>query len=157
VAEDIRVENVICLSFEQSTFDAVWSRGVLHATGDTQKAVDEIHRVLKPGGIAIISHFYRKPSWMFWLSKYGKENIEFKEEDPPVNDFLTEKEILLFFKDFEIVELARDHYQALPTVRTGTKAFLYNNLFRPIYNLTPEGFSKKLAYKFSVTAKKPIS
>ena len=44
-------------------------------------AVREVRRVLKPGGIAMISHIYRRPSWMRLLSKYGKENIEFKEEE----------------------------------------------------------------------------
>lgn len=151
-AEDVREENARDLSFPDETFDAVWSRGVLHATGDTPQAIREIRRVLKPGGRAIISHFYRRPSWMYWISKLGRENIEYKEEDPPVNDFLTEKEILDMFVGFEIVEAVQDHYRALPVARTGLKAFLYTWVFRPLYNLLPEALAKRLAYKLSVTA-----
>jgi ubiquinone/menaquinone biosynthesis C-methylase UbiE len=153
-AEDVRVENVRELSFADETFDAVWARGVLHATGDTAQAVREIRRVLKPGGRAIISHFYRKPSWMYWISRLGRENIEYKEEDPPVNDFLTEAQILSFFEGFDIVEAVQDHYRALPVARRGLKAALYTYGFRPTYNLLPASLAKRLAYKLSVTAVK---
>jgi ubiquinone/menaquinone biosynthesis C-methylase UbiE len=66
-AESVHTENASELSFPDETFDAVWSNGVLHATGDTRARVAEARRVLKTGGRAIISHFYRKPSWMYLL------------------------------------------------------------------------------------------
>jgi len=150
--EDARVENGLDLSFPDGTFDAVWSNGVLHATGDTPRAIREVHRVLKPGGRAIISHFYRKPSWMYVLSKFGRENIEYKEEDPPVNEFLTNDEILAMFHGFEVVEAVPEHHRALPVSRTGLKAALYKTVFKPTYNALPEALAKKLAYKLSVTA-----
>jgi ubiquinone/menaquinone biosynthesis C-methylase UbiE len=150
--ESVETANVLNLHFKDNTFDAVWACGVLHHTGNTQRAIDELFRVLKPGGRAIVSHLYRRPSWMFYLSKYGKENIEFKEEDPPVTDFLTEEEILPMFSKFSIEETAQDHYRLLPVARTGLKAFLYMKILKPAYNLIPEAFAKKLAYKFSVTA-----
>lgn len=152
--EDVRVENVLSLSFADDTFDAVWANGVLHATGDTRQAIREVRRVLKPGGRAIISHFYRRPSWMYWLSRLGRENIEFKAEDPPVNDFLTEAEILSMFTGFGIEDTAREHYRALPTVRGGLKGTLYKYGFRPLYNALPEPLAQRLAYKYSVTAVK---
>ncbi len=40
-AEDVRVENVLDLSFHDNTFDAVWACGVLHHTGNTEKAISE--------------------------------------------------------------------------------------------------------------------
>ncbi len=151
-AEDVRVENARSLSFDDNTFDAVWANGVLHATGDTVQAIREVHRVLKPGGLAIISHFYRKPSWMYWLSRYGRENIEFKEQDPPSNEFYTQREILAMFNGFEIQEAVQEHYRALPVHRSGLKAALYTRVFMPLYNLLPEGMAKGFAYKYSVTA-----
>jgi ubiquinone/menaquinone biosynthesis C-methylase UbiE len=153
-AEAVRTANALDLPFDDDTFDAVWSNGVLHATGDTRRAIQEARRVLKPGGRAIISHFYRKPSWMYLLHRYGAENIEYQDEDPPVNDFYTEEEILSMFDGFEIVEAAPEHYRALPVCRSGLKAALYRYGFRPLYNLVPERLAKKLAYKLSVTAVK---
>ncbi len=151
-AEDVRVANVLDLPYEDNTFDAVWANGVLHATGDTARAIQETRRVIKRGGRAIISHFYRRPSWMYTLHRWGRENIEHKEEDPPVNEFLTEDEILRMFMGFEILEVARDHYRALPVRRSGLKAALYTYGFMPVYNLIPEPLAKRLAYKVSVTA-----
>lgn len=151
-AEDVRTANALDLPFEDNTFDAVWANGVLHATGDTRRAVQEARRVLKPGGRAIISHFYRKPSWMYMLHQVGRENIEFKEEDPPVNDFHTDAEVLDFFQGYQVIEVAREHERLLPVRRDGLKAFLYTNLLRPVYNLIPSPLAKKFAYKISVTA-----
>ncbi len=53
------VGNAEELPFESDTFDCVCSMGVLHHTPDTEKAVDEIYRVLKPGGEVIVMVYYR--------------------------------------------------------------------------------------------------
>ena len=47
------------LDFEDESFDLVYSHGVLHHTPDTQKAINEIHRVLRPGGRAIVMLYHR--------------------------------------------------------------------------------------------------
>lgn len=153
-AEDVRIANALDLPFDDNTFDAVWANGVLHATGSTQQAISEAGRVLKPGGRAIISHFYRRPSWMYVLNRLGRENIEYKEEDPPVNEFYSEQEILDMFADFKVLEAVQDHYRALPVRRDGFKAALYKYGFRPVYNMIPEPVAKQFAYKLSVTAVK---
>jgi ubiquinone/menaquinone biosynthesis C-methylase UbiE len=154
-ADEVRVGNALDLPFADESFDAVWSNGVLHATGDTRKAISEVFRVLRPGGRAIISHFYRKPSWMYLLHRFGRENIEYKDEDPPVNEFYTESEIEDMFGDFRIEATFREHHRALPVARTGFKAALYRFGFRPLYNLLPEKLARHYAYKYSVIAVKP--
>jgi SAM-dependent methyltransferase len=47
------------LDFPDNSFDLVYSHGVLHHTPDTAGAVREIHRVLKPGGRAIVMLYHR--------------------------------------------------------------------------------------------------
>jgi SAM-dependent methyltransferase len=152
--EAVQVENVLALSFPDATFDAVWANGVLHATGDTAGAIREVHRVLKPGGRAIISHFYRKPSWMYTLYRAGREPIEAHDEDPPVNEFYRDEEILAMFDGFAVEEAVREHHRALPVAKRGYKAVLYTRVFRPAYNLLPEPIALAWAYKLSVTAVK---
>jgi ubiquinone/menaquinone biosynthesis C-methylase UbiE len=61
-----RKEDAERLSFPDSTFDLVYSHGVLHHTPDTQKAVSEVHRVLKPGGQAIVM-LYHKHSFNYYI------------------------------------------------------------------------------------------
>lgn len=153
-AESVHTENALSLSFRDGTFDAVWSNGVLHATGDTRRAIAEARRVLKPGGRAIISHFYRKPSWMYTLYRWGREPIEHGTEDPPVNEFYRDEQILDFFQGFHVEEAVREHHRAIPVAKTGTKAALYKFAFAPVYNRLPEPIALKFAYKLSVTAVK---
>ena len=50
------------LPFADASFDIVYSYGVLHHTPDTRRAIGEVHRVLRPGGTALIM-IYRVPSW----------------------------------------------------------------------------------------------
>ena len=63
---DARVSDAEHLPFPDNSFDVVYSFGVLHHTPNTQKAIDEVHRVLKPGGKIIIM-LYHKNSLHVWL------------------------------------------------------------------------------------------
>jgi len=57
------------LPFKDSTFDYILSYGVLHHTENTQKALDEIHRVLKPDGSFMLM-MYNKDSINYWWHIY---------------------------------------------------------------------------------------
>lgn len=56
---DFRVADAQVIPFPDDTFDCVCSMGVLHHVPDTQKALDEIYRVLKPGGRLIVMFYHR--------------------------------------------------------------------------------------------------
>lgn len=54
------------LDFSDNFFDYIYSNGVIHHTPDTDKAAQEIYRVLKPGGTATIM-IYHKNSIFRWF------------------------------------------------------------------------------------------
>jgi ubiquinone/menaquinone biosynthesis C-methylase UbiE len=55
------------LQFPDATFDYVHAWGCIMHMPDTGKAISEIHRVLKPGGKALI-YIYNRNSWTFWFN-----------------------------------------------------------------------------------------
>jgi SAM-dependent methyltransferase len=56
---EFRVADAENLDFADESFDLIYSHGVLHHTPDTARAVHEIHRVLRPGGRAIVMLYHR--------------------------------------------------------------------------------------------------
>ena len=80
VNADVVYENAENLTFGSNSFDHVNCQGVIHHTPNTEKCVAEIARVLKPGGGAIISVYYRNVFLRYWnnlrwlgklLSRFG--------------------------------------------------------------------------------------
>src|SRR5687768_4275624 len=54
------------LPFRSEMFDVVYSNGVLHHTPDTAGAIREVHRVLRPRGIAKVMLYHRN-SLNYWV------------------------------------------------------------------------------------------
>ncbi len=57
--------NVLNAPFEDNTMDIVISIGCLHHTGNLQRALDEVRRILKPGGVAVVM-VYNALSYRRW-------------------------------------------------------------------------------------------
>ena len=122
------------LPFEDGTFDIVYSYGVLHTTPDTEAALAETHRVLKPGG-ELRAMIYHVPSWtgfMLWV-RYGllagspfvsqKQVIYAKLESPGTKAYtLEEAKALVASADFHVVSVESrlcpgDSLNILPSAR----------------------------------------
>lgn len=69
---NLRVADAENLPFPDRTFDIVYSYGVLHHSPDTARAVEEVFRVLRPGGNAkiMIYHSHSMVGYILWL-RYG--------------------------------------------------------------------------------------
>gem|GEM_PF-332747 len=66
LAAQVLVADAEKLPFADESFDIVYSYGVLHHSPDTRKAVDEVYRVLRPNGVALLM-VYHVPSWTGFL------------------------------------------------------------------------------------------
>lgn len=52
--------SVTSLPFPAESFDLVFSHGVIHHLDDTAGALREFHRVLRPGGVALVMVYHRR-------------------------------------------------------------------------------------------------
>lgn len=72
LSSNISVGDAEKLPFDEGSFDLVYSWGVIHHSPNTPEAVDEVYRVLRPGGMAriMIYHKYSLTGYMLWI-RYG--------------------------------------------------------------------------------------
>lgn len=90
--------NFLNCPYNDNTLDFVVSIGCFHHTGNMQRAIDEAHRVLKPGGTAIIMVYYAY-SYRQWITNFSKTARRF------INEFFLNKNICC-----EQSEKERGHY-----------------------------------------------
>lgn len=62
---EFQEDNVLRLSARDNAFDVVFSNGVLHHTVDWAKGIQELVRVLKPGGLGWL-YLIENPGGLFW-------------------------------------------------------------------------------------------
>jgi ubiquinone/menaquinone biosynthesis C-methylase UbiE len=119
------------LGFSNETFDTVYAFGVLHHTPDIRAALSEIHRVLRPGGTAIIG-LYHLHSWFFWIQtflvngmlkgglwKKGPRRlmseIEYRKDSnsaTPIVRVYSRRQVTKLFRRFSRLELHTCHVEA---------------------------------------------
>src|SRR5262249_58905421 len=62
----LRLDHPIRLPYEDFTFDAVIGSGVLEHTTMDRESLKEVHRVLRPDGVFVITYLPYRYSWDEW-------------------------------------------------------------------------------------------
>lgn len=63
--DQVRQGSALAMPFPDGTFDYVYAIGCLHHTGDLPRSINEVRRVLVPGGQAVVM-VYHADSWRQW-------------------------------------------------------------------------------------------
>jgi SAM-dependent methyltransferase len=120
--EDHAVQaSVLELPFGDETFDWVYSIGCLHHTGDLERSVQEVHRVLVPGGRAVVMlynrHSLRRLRYAVVRALRRRRERSLDDElrgvydahdsgeAAPRTDFVSRGEVRCLFRDFARVKI----------------------------------------------------
>lgn len=117
LAADLRQADAESLPFPDGSFDLVYSWGVLHHTPDTLKAIDEVRRVVAPGGEARIMLYSRRSwtalwHWLRYALAAGKpsrsiEDVLEKHMESPGTKAYTQLELEAMFSSWSEVSFER--------------------------------------------------
>ncbi len=140
---DLREADGEHLPFEDESFDLVYAHGVVQYTTDSQRVVDECHRVLKPGGEAVFQ-VYNRISWLNALSKLMKVPLE--HEDAPVLKKYSAAEFRGLLRSFHHVRIVEERFPVKSRLHGGLKGTLFNTFFVGTFNALPRGLVRRFGW-----------
>lgn len=121
------VASALVLPFRERSFDAVYAIGCLHHTGDLERAVREVRRVLAPAGRAVIMLYNR---WSFrrlcqdplapirglWSGAERRlDTLAYDAnggEPAPFTEFVSRRDVRRIFRDFSAVRIDCRNFDA---------------------------------------------
>jgi 2-polyprenyl-3-methyl-5-hydroxy-6-metoxy-1,4-benzoquinol methylase len=139
------------LQFEDNSFDVVYAHGVIQYTANAQKMVDELRRVVKPGGIVIMM-VYNRISWLNFLSQTLGVGLE--HEDAPVLKKYSISEFESLLSGFKHVEIIPERFPVRSRLQKGAKAAFFNYFFVPAFNIIPKSITRKTGWHIMAFAYK---
>ena len=140
---DLRVANGEALPFPDNAFDLVFAHGVVQYTADPQRLVDEVHRVLKPGGEAVFQ-VYNRISWLNALSKLMKVGLE--HDDAPVLLKFSIAEFRRLLAGFQEITIVPERFPVKSRLHGGWKGAVYNGLFVGTFNALPRALVRRFGW-----------
>jgi nucleotide sugar dehydrogenase len=94
-------------NIDNNQYDLVYSFGVLHHTPNTEKAIKNIWKLLKPGGEFKLM-MYAKNSIKYFEIKDGLDQYE-AQSGVPIAKTYTNEDIYKLLKDFSNIEIQQQH------------------------------------------------
>lgn len=151
VQGEVKVMNGERMAYPANAFDVVYAHGVLQYTPDPHAMIAEIHRVLKPGGTAILM-VYNRYSWLNAMSKIVRVGLE--HDVAPAFRTFTRREFETMLQAFDLFRIILERFPVPSRLHRGWKALLYNRLFVPGFHLFPRRMVRPLGWHLMAFATK---
>lgn len=145
------VMNGEAMTFDDDVFDVVYCHTVLHFTPSPQRMIREIHRVLKPGGAAILMTLNRR-SWMNLLRIVMQVDVD--HLDSPVYRRFSVGEFESMLAGFSSVRVVPERFPVATKVHHGLKAALFNALFVGPFNALPRSWTRNTGHHLMAFCRK---
>lgn len=143
VPGQLLIMNGEALDLPSNEFDFVYCHTVLHFTPSPGKMVREIHRVLKPGGTALLMAINRR-SWLYFLHRIAGVKIDYM--DAPVFHKMDLKDFTELAAPFPDKEIKLYRFPKRTEVHKGWKAAVYNTLFVDMFHALPARMTRNTGY-----------
>ena len=131
------------LPFADASFDFVYAHGVIQYTSDDRALAREVHRVLRPGGLAMFQ-VYNRISWLNGLSKLMKTPLE--HEDAPVLKRYSIGEFRALVSSFASVEIVPERFPVTSRLHKGWKGTAFNTFFVRTFNALPRAWVRRFGW-----------
>ncbi len=148
---EFHVMNGERLDIPDDSFDMVYCHTVLHFTPNPERMVREIHRVLKPGGEAILMTVNRR-SWLNVMHRVAKVKID--HLDAPVFYSYTGVEFRLLLAPLAQVRIVYERFPVRTKVHEGLKAKLFNTFFVDLFNALPRSWVRHAGHHLMAFGRK---
>lgn len=149
VTGNLQVMNGERLQFASESFDVVYAHGVLQYTANVRTMIEEIRRILKPGGEAILM-VYNRYSWLNFMSKlFG---VKLEHEDAPVLNMFSIPQFRKILSGFSQVKIIPERFPVPTRLHHGIKAAVYNGVFVSAFNLLPKPLIRPLGWHLMAKA-----
>ena len=126
-AARVRAGSVLGLDHPDESFDQVVTIGCLHHTGDLPRAVDQVRRVLRPGGRALVMvynrHSFRRAKMALARRLRGEQPDEeemrgsydrnLEGQAAPATEYTSRAEAKRLFSGFSDVRVGRENFDPL--------------------------------------------
>jgi len=140
---DLREADGEHLPFADGSFDVVYAHGVVQYTANDRALVDEVRRVLAPGGTAVFK-VYNRVSWLNALSKVMKVPLE--HEDAPVLKKYSIGEFRRLLDGFSTVRIVEERFPVKSRLHAGWKGTLFNRFFVGTFNALPRAWVRRYGW-----------
>jgi SAM-dependent methyltransferase len=140
---DLREADGERLPFPDASFDFVYAHGVVQYTADDRALVDEVRRVLVPGGTAVFQ-VYNRVSWLNALSKIMKVPLE--HEDAPVLRKYSIGEFRRLLNGFTSVRIVEERFPVKSRLHGGWKGAAFNTVFVGTFNALPRAWVRRFGW-----------
>lgn len=131
------------MTLPDNSFDFVYCHTVLHFTQSPEKMAREIHRVLKPGGRALLMTINRR-SWLYFMHRLAGTKLDYM--DAPVFHKMDMTEFSQNIAVFPDQEVKLYRYPTRTEVHKGWKATVYNTMFVDLFHALPKSVTRKTGY-----------
>jgi SAM-dependent methyltransferase len=140
---DLREADGEHLPFADGSFDVVYAHGVVQYTANDRALVDEVRRVLAPGGTAVFQ-VYNRVSWLNALSKVM--NVPLEHEDAPVLKKYSIGEFRRLLDGFSTVRIVEERFPVKSRLHAGWKGTLFNTFFVGTFNALPRAWVRRYGW-----------